>query len=214
MSRTEHKFVPEPMDGFEAFGLERKNYALFLGRFSPEKNCHLLIEAFEQLETPMQLVFAGGSSYTDDYVSTLRKHESNQIRFLPWLSGPALECVLTGAALFVLPSEMEGMSLALLDAMGAGICVLASNVPENMELIAETGFTFRAGDVSDLREKLRLILSDADLRERAGRRARERVRQNYSWDTVTAEMVRVYETVMEKSHSIPIPQRSAIGKAA
>jgi glycosyltransferase involved in cell wall biosynthesis len=44
------------------WGLMPDNYILFLGRFSPEKNCHLLIEAYEKLETPLKLVLAGGSS--------------------------------------------------------------------------------------------------------------------------------------------------------
>jgi glycosyltransferase involved in cell wall biosynthesis len=44
------------------WGLLPDNYVLFLGRFSPEKNCHLLIEAFENLRTDMKLVLAGGSS--------------------------------------------------------------------------------------------------------------------------------------------------------
>jgi glycosyltransferase involved in cell wall biosynthesis len=192
MYLMEHKFELEQMRPAETFGLKRKNYALFLGRFSPEKNCHLLIEAFEQVNTSMQLVFAGGSSYTDEYVSSLRRHESDRIRFLPWLSGPTLEDILTGAALFVLPSDMEGMSLALLDAMGASVCVLASDVPENVELIADAGFTFRAGDVSDLREKLNLTLADATLREHMGRRGRERVRQHYLWDGVANQMSTLY----------------------
>jgi glycosyltransferase involved in cell wall biosynthesis len=41
-----------------------------------------------------------------------------------------------------LPSDLEGLSLSLLDAMGAGVCVLASDTPENKEAIADTGFTF------------------------------------------------------------------------
>jgi len=76
-------------------------------------------------------VLAGGSSHTEKYVAHLREHESDQIKFLDSLSGDALEEVLTNAALFVLPSDLEGLSLALLDAMGAGGCVLASDVPEN-----------------------------------------------------------------------------------
>jgi len=76
-------------------------------------------------------VLAGGSSHTEKYVAHLRAHESDQIKFLDSLSGDALEEVLTNAALFVLPSDLEGLSLALLDAMGAGGCVLASDVPEN-----------------------------------------------------------------------------------
>lgn len=178
------------------FGLNAKNYVLFMGRLSPEKNCDLLIEAFEQIETPMKLVFAGGSSHTDEYVSALRSHESDRIRFLGWLAGNDLEEVLTNAALFVLPSDMEGLSLALLDAMGAGLCVLASDVPENCEVIADAGFTFSRGDLIHLCQMLAMLLSDAKVRETAGQRARERVVRNYLWERVTAELERIYSEVL------------------
>ena len=82
------------------------NYVLFLGRLSPEKNCHLLIGAFEHIRTDMKLVLAGGSSHSDAYVETLRAHQSEQVRFLPWISGEALEELLSNAALFVLPSDL------------------------------------------------------------------------------------------------------------
>jgi glycosyltransferase involved in cell wall biosynthesis len=124
-------------------GLSPGEYVLFLGRFSPEKNCHLLIEAFENLTTPLKLVLAGGSSHTDEYAASLRKHQGDKIKVLDWLSGDALEQVLTNAALFVLPSDLEGLSLALLDAMGAGICVLASDTPENQEAMGDAGFYFQ-----------------------------------------------------------------------
>ncbi len=148
----------------ERFGLEPDGYVLFMGRFSPEKNCHLLIEAFEKTNTPLKLALAGGSSHTDDYVASLRKCESERIKFLDWLSGDALEEVLTNAALFGLPSDLEGLSLALLEAMGAGVCVLTSDTPENCEVIEGTGFTFKRGDVLDLERMLGLLLSDPRLR--------------------------------------------------
>lgn len=179
-----------------AFGLEADNYILFLGRFTPEKNCHLLIEAFEQLNTPMKLVLAGGSSHTDAYVAELRKHDSDRVKVLNWLAGDALEEVLTNAALFVLPSDMEGMSLALLDAMGAGLCVLTSDVPENVETIADAGFTFKAGDVRDLTKMLELVLSSATLRKNSGHRAQERIRENYLWETVAQQTSSVYEALV------------------
>src|SRR5258708_9220018 len=106
------------------------NYVLFLGRLSPEKNCQLLINAFENVHTDMKLVLAGGSSHSDSHVKSLRRHESNRIRFLPWVSGSDLEELLSNAALFVLPSEFEGLSLALLDATAGGVCVLTRYIPE------------------------------------------------------------------------------------
>jgi glycosyltransferase involved in cell wall biosynthesis len=173
-------------------GLSSDNYVLFLGRFSPEKSCHLLIEAFEKIATPLKLVLAGGSSYTDEYAESLRKHASERIVFLDWLSGEVLIEVLTNAALFVLPSDLEGLSLALLDAMAAGVCVLASDTPENKEAVAETGFTFKRGDVADLRRMLSILLSDPRVRIVGAERAQQRVRQNYLWDNVVGELAEIY----------------------
>ena len=124
----------------------------------------------------MKLVLAGGSSHTNDYVARLRQRQSERVRILDWISGDALEEILTNAAVFVLPSDLEGLSLALLDAMGAGICVLASNTPENMEALGDAGFTFRKGDVDDLKRTLALLLFDSILRENTGFRAQARAR--------------------------------------
>jgi glycosyltransferase involved in cell wall biosynthesis len=184
-------------------GLVPSGYVLYLGRFSPEKNCDLLIDAFEKAHTPLKLVLAGGSSHTEKYVTRLRRHESDRIQFLDWLSGDAFEEVLTNAALFVLPSDIEGLSLALLDAMGAGVCVLASDVPENREVIEDTGFVFKRGDVPDLQRMLSLLLSDARLREIAAGSAQQRVRQHYLWGKVAKEIVAVYEDVVAPSKNKP-----------
>jgi glycosyltransferase involved in cell wall biosynthesis len=198
----------------KAFGLDYKNYVLYLGRFSPEKNCHLLIRAFEGLDTAMKLVLAGGSSHTDEYVTSLRRHVSEKIHILDWISGERLDDLLNGAAVFVLPSDMEGMSLALLDAMGAGVCVLASDVPENIETVADAGFTFKAGDGRDLQRTLEFLLANPSLRQEAGLRAQERVRQYYLWDNVALEMSCIYKALIGRTPrkaSLPIktPGRAA-----
>ena len=181
------------------WGLEPDNYILFLGRLSPEKNCHLLIEAYESLDTRAKLVLAGGSSHTSAYVDQLRAHQSNQVVFLDWVYGPALDELLTNAALFVLPSDMEGLSLALLDAMGAAVCVLTSDIPENREVIAGTGFTFQPGDVTDLARMLRVLLSDARVRTITGRNAQFRVRERYLWPGIAAEIGRSYAELTERT---------------
>ena len=174
------------------WGLEPDKYILFLGRLSPEKGCHLLVDAYEQLNTDVKLVLAGASSYCDDYAGLLRAHESAKIRILDWVSGDALDELLTNAMIFVLPSDLEGLSLALLDAMGAGLCVLASDVPENREAVADAGFTFRRGDTRDLAERLRFLIANPCVREAAGRAAKQRVRQHYQWSEIAAEIDRVY----------------------
>jgi glycosyltransferase involved in cell wall biosynthesis len=178
------------------WGLEPKKYILFLGRFSPEKGCHLLIEAYEKLDTDVQLVLAGASSYCDDYVRELRTHAGERIKLLDWVSGDVLDELLTNAMIFVLPSDLEGLSLALLDAMGAGLCVVASDVAENIEAVKDTGFTFRRGDANDLADRLRFLIANPAVREAAGKMARNRVREHYLWPDIATDIEKAYFKVM------------------
>ncbi len=150
------------------WGLQPDRYILFLGRFSPEKNCHLLIQAFEKIDTPVKLVLAGGSSYTNNYEKDLRRHAGDRVVLLGYVAGEDLDELLTNAMLFVLPSDLEGLSLALLDAMGAGVCVLTSDIPENLELVHDAGFTFQRGSVDDLERMLRLLISRRPRPQRCG----------------------------------------------
>ncbi len=188
------------------WGIEPANYVLFLGRFSPEKNCHLLIEAYERIATQVKLVLAGGSSYSDRYALQLRKHESDRVRVLNWVSGDDLEELLTNAMLFVLPSDLEGLSLALLDAMGAGVCVLTSDVAENREVVRDVGFTFKRGDVGDLERMLRLLIENPQLRRAAAQSAKQRVQEKYLWKQIAEQISQTYEQVVrptKSAHSLP-----------
>ena len=178
------------------WGLEPGRYILYLGRFSPEKGCHLLVEAFEQIAGDVKLAMAGAASYCDAYSRELRRHASDRIRMLDWVSGHDLDALLTNAMIFVLPSDLEGLSLALLDAMGAGLCVLTSDVPENREVVDGAGFTFKRGDASDLADRLRLLIANPAVREAAGREARSRIEAEYQWLKIAREVEKSYCKVL------------------
>jgi glycosyltransferase involved in cell wall biosynthesis len=199
------------------WGLEPGKYVLFLGRFSPEKGCHLLIEAFEQvldqLEPDVKLVMAGAASYCDEYSRDLRTHASERIRMLDWVSGEILDELLTNAMVFVLPSDLEGLSLALLDAMGAGLCVLTSDVPENREAVDGVGFTFERGNAADLAERLRFLIANPAVRHAAGKAARKRVEHEYQWQKVAEEIERVYFKLLG-AELAQVPARKPNARAA
>jgi len=178
------------------WGLRPGGYVLFLGRFSPEKGCHVLVEAFEQIEADATLVMAGASSYCDEYSRQLRTHASERIRILEWVSGETLGELLTNAMIFVLPSDLEGLSLALLDAMGAGLCVLASDVPENREAVDGAGFTFQRGNPADLADRLRFLIKNPAVREAAGQMARKRVEEEYQWQRITEQIESTYFEIL------------------
>ena len=196
------------------WGLDPDNYILFLGRFSPEKNLHLLIEAYEMLNINQKLVLAGGSSQTGAYETQLRKHANDRVIFLDWVSGELLTELLTNAALFVLPSDLEGLSLALLDAMGAGVCVLASDIPENREVIGDAGFTFRPGDVKDLARMLALLASDLEVRSAAARAGRRIVEERYLWSQIVDEIGCCYQKLsgrtVKPSHASELAESEKI----
>jgi glycosyltransferase involved in cell wall biosynthesis len=186
------------------WGLQPAGYVLYLGRFSPEKGCHLLVEAFEQIETNAKLVMAGGSTYCDEYSRELRTHASDRILMLEWVSGDALDELITNAMVFVLPSDLEGLSLALLDAMGAGLCVLTSDVPENREVVDGAGFTFERGNAADLADRLRFLIANPSVREAAGRSARKRIEDHYQWQKIAEDIESVYlEILGRKPAAVP-----------
>jgi glycosyltransferase involved in cell wall biosynthesis len=162
--------------------------------------CHLLIEAYERIETSVKLVLAGGASHTDAYAESLRQHASNRIRILDYVSGEVFEELLTNAMLFVLPSDLEGLSLALLEAMSAGICVLTSDIPENRELVDGVGFTFKPGDGAHLEQMLRRLIADPEARQQAGERAQQRVREQYLWPKIAEEIEAVYLQILNDKY--------------
>jgi glycosyltransferase involved in cell wall biosynthesis len=109
---------------------------------------------------------------------------------------------------------MEGLSLSLLEAMGAGLCVLASDIPENRELIGDCGFIFRAGNGIDLTRMLSFLLKDPALRGRTGKKARARIEQNYLWDNVTRRIEVTYREVLAGSSPIAGSTPTVLKKSA
>ena len=191
------------------WGLEPGGYILFLGRFSPEKGCQLLLDAYASLESDVKLVMAGASSYCDEYAQQLRERAGERIKILDWVSGEDLDALLTNAMIFVLPSEIEGLSLALLDAMGAGLCVLASDIPENREAIEDAGFTFRRGDAADLTDRLRFLIANPAVRKASGEAAKQRIREHYQWGDIAAQIEGIYFETMGWDSPAESPRKPA-----
>jgi glycosyltransferase involved in cell wall biosynthesis len=103
--------------------------------------------------------------------------------------------------LFALPSDMEGLSLALLDAMGAGVCVVTSDIPENRELVDGAGFTFRRGDVEDLERVLQMLVGDSAARRSAAAAAKQRIRDHYLWSDIACRIEAAYLKLTERHAS-------------
>lgn len=180
----------------QRFGLVAHAYVLFLGRLVPEKQCHVLIGAFRRLDLPpgMKLVIAGPSWHSREYVAWLHElaEDDTAVVFTGEVEEEVLEELYSNCYAFVLPSEVEGMSLALLDAMAFGTCVIASDIPANADLLGDSGALFSTGDVTDLARKLREVLDDAEQAERYRSAAKRRITSEYSWDRIARQWEQVY----------------------
>ncbi|MDD5567291.1 MAG: glycosyltransferase family 4 protein [Patescibacteria group bacterium] len=180
------------------FGLMTDQYILTVARLIPPKGIHYLIEAYRRLNTRKRLVIAGDSAHTDGYVKKLKELAAGDPRivFTGFQSGKTLAELYSNAYLFVLPSEIEGLPLALLEAAGFGRCSLASNIPENLEVLRVNkeviGYVFKNKNVKDLQIKLTELLKRPEEMKKIGKHARQVVLQHFNWHTIARQTEKLY----------------------
>ncbi len=178
----------------EKYGLEKDGYFLSLGRIVPEKGVHYLIEAFSKLDTDKKLVIAGGNSHAVEYMDQIHRMAALDERVImtDFVQGQILEELYSNAYAFVLPSDVEGMALTLLEAMSYGDCCLVSDICENTEVVEDNAFVFRKGDVKDLQRKLQDLLANPEIVKEYGDRSADFICGKYRWDDVVDETIRLY----------------------
>ena len=188
----------------EKYGLQKDGYFLFLARIVPEKGLHYLIEAFSGLETDKKLVIAGGSSQAYGYMEQIHRMaaEDDRILMTDFVQGQVLEELYANAYAFVLPSDVEGMALTLLEAMSYGACCLVSDIRENTEVVEDKARTFKKGNVKDLRRQLTWLLEHPDEVRRMGEESVDYICEKYDWDDVTERTLTVYEKAAGKKENV------------
>lgn len=179
----------------ERWGLTEGSYILFLGRIVPEKRPELLVRAFRGLETDKRLVVAGGSSDTSAYFDEVRELAQGDPRVVVtgFVEGEELAELYSNAFCYVLPSDVEGMPMSLLEAMAYGRCCVTSDVPECADVVADTGLTFPAGSEEGLRAALASLLADPNGARAMGMDARRRAEGSFGWDSVVQQTLETYE---------------------
>lgn len=192
----------------QRFGLEGRDYALFVGRLVPEKAPDVLVKAFRQMSTGMRLVIAGGSCFTDAYVERLHALAAGDPRivFAGYVQGPLLEELYANAAVFVLPSELEGLPLTLLEGAAAGVPVVASAIPPHVEVVREDGpghRLFPTGDADALQVTLEHVITHLDEECTGARKLRGEVLARYDWDAVADHTEACYRDALARARTRP-----------
>lgn len=169
----------------EKYGLLPGKYVLYVSRLEPENNAHLVIEAYEKVETDLPLVIVGGAPYAKEYIAQLKSTRDPRIRFLGFVFGEDYRALQQNAYCYVHATEVGGTHPALIEAMGAGNCALTLSTPENLEVMGDAGIVYDS--VDGLVAELRRVLSDSSIIGEYRRRAMSRVMQLYNWEQITDE---------------------------
>ncbi len=184
----------------DSLGIQPGRYIIFLGRLVPEKRPDLLIRAFQTLVPEgWKLVIVGGSSDTDAFtIQTIGLAQGNSnVVFTGQLVGSRLAEIIRGAGLFVLPSDLEGLPLAMLEAMQEGIPILASDIPVHQQLLSDNrGVLFQAGNLESCIRKLDWAISHPEDLKIMAQNAKRYVSFKHDWDQITEETLMAYKQLL------------------
>lgn len=175
------------------YALKKNGYVLFLSRVVPGKGLEYLIRAYKETKTDLPLIIAGDAPFVSDFVDSIKNEAKDdaRIRFIGFVDGKELQELYSNAKVFVFPSEAEGMPLCLLEALSYNAQCLVSDIPENTEVGKEYVMTFETKNVCDLRDKLKVALSETD-NDKVN--SRGYIEKNYNWDEVVKKTLLLYKT--------------------
>ena len=185
----------------ELYGLSKDGYICSVSRLTAEKGIHYLIDAYNSIQTDKKLVIAGDTSDTDEYVAMLKEKAANNpnIIFTGFISGQLLQEVYSNAYLVAVPSDIEGMSLSLLEALAYGNAVLCSDIPENTLVTEEKAIHFEKSNVEDLAEKLQIMCTHENLVNALRADVEEFILQKYNWSDVADDTYHLYKKVIARA---------------
>lgn len=171
----------------------------FLGRVDPEKNVGALCEVFQQIDPPpsTKLVIVG----TGSEVGRLRRRYGGDERII--FAGAISDLhmrvnILRGTDVFVLPSRIEGLSMAMLEAMSCGAATIATDVGSDGEALRGAGIVIDPEALdAQLRLALETLLAYPDFRHSLGLLGRQRVEERYSLESNIQNVVGLYHRLLQ-----------------
>jgi glycosyltransferase involved in cell wall biosynthesis len=168
-----------------------------VARFEPQKDHATLFTALAGLRhEPWQLDLIGNGPLLSEAKSMTQRLElSDRVQF--WGQRMDVDALLSKAQVAMLITNWEGFPRSILEAMRAGLPVIASAVGGIAESVrdGETGFTVVQGDVEGLRRRLKQLLSDPELRVRMGQAARRLYEQNFTLARTVDRTLAIYREV-------------------
>lgn len=172
------------------------NYILFAARrLIPLKGCHTLIKALTQIKFNETLIVSGDKDQLPAYTKQLINESQNiNVKFIGYVGDRAsLNALIHGADMFVFPSEIEGMSMMLLEVALLGTPMICSDIPQNKDVLS-TGevLYFKSKNIKDLSEKLQWAFNNKERMKELGIKAMNKIEREYKIDDVVQQYIELY----------------------
>ena len=176
------------------------NYIFFAARrIIPLKGCHHLIEALQSIQYKGSLVIAGDIEQLPEYTEELQAAvEGLDVHFLGYISDMStLNALIQQASLFAFPSEIEGMSMMLLEVGSVGTPMICSDIPPNTAILSEAEVLFfQNKNAEHLAGKLQWAISHPRQMAELARQAKQTIEQEYSVQQVARKYMNLYQEVI------------------
>ena len=184
---------------------ERHNLAdapviLFVGRISPHKGIHLLIDAFNVVkqELPNVKLLIVGKHTFSGYSKKLKQMIDDSVIFIGELPDEDLPYYYAACNVYATASLWEGFDLPLAEAQACGKPVVAFDIGAHKEVIGEnsTGLLVLSQDIEALADAIIKLLNDKELANEMGENGRRLIEEKYSWKRVAKMTEKVYEELI------------------
>ena len=163
---------------------------MYVSRFEPENNVHLAIDAYKRVSTDKPLVIVGDAPYSVNYIKRLRSMADERVIFTGAIYGEHYLELRSHAYAWIQATEVGGTHPALLEAMGAGNCILAKKTPEHVEVLGNTGLYFDTAE--DLAALIRRVIADPQVAQNYREQTRKRAKDKYSWEAITDQYEKLF----------------------
>lgn len=175
--------------------MHKKPRLLFVGRLSYQKNLTQLLDALDGISEQFETTIVGDGELKRELKAHARKLQLKNVTFTGFAQGKKLRSFYEQADIFVLPSEREGMPLVLLEAMAAGLPIVATRVTGNKDVVKhrKNGLLVPYGNPQALRTALTKLAADKPLYRSMSRAASE-MAQAFTWDKVKESFLKAYPT--------------------
>jgi len=180
----------------EKYGIPRKAIViLYAGRVSFEKKLGILLEAFKKIEkTNRYLIIAGSGPYLEKYRKTATELRIKNIVFTGPIEDNEFQETYSAADIFATPSDTETFGLTIIEAMAAGLPVIAVSKLGPKELVndGKDGFLVDKEDITGFSGKLELLATDSRIRKKMGKNALKQA-SRFSLEHAVRETMRIYQ---------------------